>query len=133
MRADFSGSLNPAHTQRHSHFECVFRGPKGPLALWRSGGRPTTPQGGGTAVQIQQSTRPNPDLARRPSTHPLIDCPFGFSQKRDENVNTSVCSDIRLSQMSVNINFNLPVIICSSVPQKLRNHLPLALSKQRSV
>lgn len=35
--------------------------------------------------------------------------------------------------MNVNINFNFPVIILSSVPQKLKNHLPIALSKQRNV
>jgi len=41
-----------------------------------------------------------------------------------------VWRDLRLLQMNVNINFTLPVIIPSSVPQRLKNHLS---SKRRSV
>ena len=55
------------------------------------------------------------------------------SRERWECKHPCVQCDLRLLQMNVNINFNLPVIIPSSVPRKKKNHLPIALSKQRSV
>lgn len=84
--------------------------------------------------QIQQDTscfsRPRPSAEVFTPIILLI-----ISLKKDGNVNTSagMQRDLRLLQMNVNIKFNLPAIIPSSVSQKLKNHLPIALSKQSSV
>lgn len=50
-----------------------------------------------------------------------------FIQKKDEDVTTS---PYRISQMSVNINFSLPVMIPSSFHHKRRNAPPAAYSRR---
>lgn len=71
---------------------------------------------GATVLQIHHTERPEDLRSLRPRVALEI-----FIQKKDEDVNASLC---RRSQMSVNINSSLPVMIPSSFHQKRRNGLP---------
>lgn len=89
-----------------------------------------------TTIHMTRAASPNP----RPPLKSLHtgSHPFGDTkeiQPRDRWVCKYGCMrrDLRLLQMNVNINFHLPAIIPSSVPQKLKNHLPIALSERGRV
>lgn len=74
---------------------------------------------GATVLQIHHPERPEDLRSLRARVALEI-----FIQKKDEDVNTSLC---RISQMSVNINSSLPVMIPSSFHQKRRNGPPHTL------
>lgn len=87
------------------------------------------------SVEIREQLLQTPDLLWSLSTgsHPFGDTKEIQPKDRWDCKHLCMRRDLRLLQMNVNINFHLPAIIPSSVPPKLKNHLPIALSERRRV
>ncbi len=143
MTSGYSDSLSQSHTHTHLHNEslCGFSGGWRGHCLCGDQGA-ALPENSEVAPHYRYNSPHDPSRLSQPQTSSEVFPQMLSSlwrhweihpKERWECKHLCMRCDLRLSQMNVNINFNLPVIIRSSVPQELKNHLPISLSKQRSM